>query len=157
MKRIRTYLVICTAFISLTGAAKVTAQNTVNSKPNMSPLTLNGQKIIAEIAASPADRQQGLMFRQTMPAMHGMLFVFEQTAQHCFWMKNTPLPLTIGFFDDKGVLINTVDMAPFDESAHCPTKPARYALEMNQGWFAKYRIQSGSKLTGQPKPTSMTQ
>jgi uncharacterized membrane protein (UPF0127 family) len=115
---------------------------------------LGGQKIVAEIAARPADRQQGLMFRQSMPTDYGMLFVFEQTALHCFWMKNTPLPLTIGFFDDKGTLINTVDMAPFDESSHCPTKPARYALEMNQGWFAKHRIKAGSKLAGQPKPNA---
>lgn len=143
------------ALLIAAAALLLPIQSSASSLP-LSPLTLGGQKIEAQIAASPADRQQGLMFRQSMPASQGMLFVFEQTALHCFWMKNTPLALTIGFFDERGTLINTVDMAPFDESSHCPSKPARYALEMNQGWFAKHKIKSGSKLAGQPKPTAST-
>jgi uncharacterized protein len=115
------------------------------------PLIVGAQKIQVEIAATPSDRQQGLMFRTTMPANQGMLFVFDETAHHCFWMRNTPLPLTIGFIDELGVLINTLDMAPYDESSHCPRKPAKYALEMNQGWFAKHSIKTGAKVTGLPK------
>jgi uncharacterized protein len=115
------------------------------------PLTVGAHAVQAEIAANPSDRQQGLMFRTTMPANHGMLFAFDESAAHCFWMKNTPLPLTIGFIDAAGTLINTVDMAPFNEASHCPTKPALYALEMNQGWFAKHHIKPGTKITGLPK------
>jgi uncharacterized protein len=115
------------------------------------PLMLGALKVQAEIAATPSDRQQGLMFRNAMPLNHGMLFVFDESASHCFWMKNTPLPLTIGFIDAAGSLINTVDMAPFTEASHCPTKPARYALEMNQGWFSKHHIKPGTKVTGLPK------
>lgn len=127
------------------------AQSVTASLP-IQNLTIGHQKINAELAATPSDRQQGLMFRTSMAANHGMLFVFEESASHCFWMRNTPLPLTIGFIDAAGILINTLDMAPFNESAHCPTKPAKYALEMNQGWFAKHRIQTGAKVAGLPKP-----
>lgn len=115
------------------------------------PLTIGNQTIQAEIASTPADRQQGLMFRQSMPSNQGMLFVFDTVSSHCFWMKNTPLPLTIGFIDDAGKLINTVDMNPFDESSHCPSKPAKYALEMNQGWFKKNNIKPGMELKGLKK------
>jgi uncharacterized membrane protein (UPF0127 family) len=80
-----------------------------------------------------------------------MLFVFDDVASHCFWMKNTPLPLTIGFIDEAGKLINTVDMAPFDESSHCPIKPAKYALEMNKGWFVKHHVKNGAVVKGLPK------
>jgi uncharacterized protein len=118
----------------------------------LTPLHIGGANVAAEIVSTPADRQQGLMFRQSMPADQGMLFVFEHTAMHCFWMRNTPLPLTIGFFDDKGILLNILDMKPFDESSHCPAKPAKYALEMNLGWFAKNKLKAGIKMTGQPKP-----
>jgi uncharacterized membrane protein (UPF0127 family) len=122
------------------------------AKPPIKPLTIGNQTIQAEIVATPADRQQGLMFRESMPANHGMLFVFDDVASHCFWMKNTPLPLTIGFIDAAGKLINTLDMAPFDESSHCPTKPAKYALEMNKGWFAKHNVKIGAVVKGLPKP-----
>jgi uncharacterized protein len=115
-------------------------------------LVVGTHKVRAEIAATPSDRQQGLMFRASMPAQHGMLFVFDETAGHCFWMRNTPLPLTIGFIDEAGVLINTADMAPFNDASHCPTKPAKYALEMNQGWFVKHHVKAGAKVTGLPKP-----
>lgn len=126
--------------------------NAAFAKLPVKPLTIGSQTVQAEIAATPADRQQGLMFRESMPVNHGMLFVFDDVAVHCFWMKNTPLPLTIGFIDEAGKLINTVDMAPFNESSHCPTKPAKYALEMNKGWFAKYQIKDGTLIKGLPKP-----
>ena len=118
-------------------------------------ITVGKHMVQAELAISPADRAQGLMFRESMPANHGMLFMFEETAGHCFWMRNTPLPLAIGFFDESGVLINTLEMKPFDESPQCPTKPARYALEMNTGWFAKNAVKAGAKLGGAPKPVGL--
>ena len=118
-------------------------------------ITVGKHMVQAELAISPADRAQGLMFRESMPANQGMLFMFEETAGHCFWMRNTPLPLAIGFFDEAGVLINTLEMKPFDESPQCPTKPARYALEMNTGWFAKNTVKAGAKLGGAPKPVGL--
>lgn len=103
-----------------------------------------------EIAATPETRNHGLMFRASLPADHGMLFVFEQETTQCFWMKNTPLPLTIAFIDAQGRIVNMRDMQPFSEATHCPARPMRYALEMRQGWFQQYGIQAGQTVQGLP-------
>ncbi|WP_278647906.1 DUF192 domain-containing protein [Pandoraea pnomenusa] len=107
--------------------------------------------IKAEVAANEADREQGLMYRKTMPDNAGMLFVFEQRAGHCFWMKNTDLPLSIAFLADDGTIVNIEDMAPQTEDNHCPRAAVRYALEMNQGWFRKRGIGPGMKISGLPR------
>jgi len=111
-------------------------------------LTLSaGMHLIqAQLAATPEQRSTGLMFRTEMPANEGMLFVFEQASQQCFWMKNTLIPLTAAFVADDGTLVNLVDMKPQSLDSHCSTAPVRYVLEMNQGWFAKRGIKAGYKL-----------
>ncbi|MDM0112432.1 DUF192 domain-containing protein [Variovorax sp. J22R133] len=107
-------------------------------------------KIDAQVAASPIERQVGLMFRKEMPQQEGMLFVFEQAAPQCFWMKNTILPLTAAFVADDGRIVNLVDMKPQTTDSHCSEEPVRYVLEMNQGWFVKKNIKKGFKLAGTP-------
>lgn len=107
-------------------------------------------QITAEIAQTPDQRAKGLMDRQSLPPSHGMLFVFEQTEQQCFWMRNTPLPLTIAFIADDGKIVNFADMTPFSEQAHCSARPVRYALEMEQGWFKKRGVLVGDPVTGGP-------
>ncbi|MCE4553570.1 DUF192 domain-containing protein [Roseateles cellulosilyticus] len=114
------------------------------------PLTAGMHVIQAEVAISPQERATGLMHRKSMPANNGMLFVFEEANPQCFWMKNTLLPLSIAFIAEDGTVVNIADMKPMDETSHCSAKPVRYALEMNQGWFAKRGIKAGSKLGGQP-------
>lgn len=104
--------------------------------------------INAQLAATPEQRTIGLMFRQEMPANEGMLFVFEQPAGQCFWMKNTLLPLTAAFVADDGTIVNLADMKPQTLDSHCSTQPVRYVLEMNKGWFAKRGLKSGSRLGG---------
>lgn len=106
--------------------------------------------IDAQVAATPEQRQIGLMFRKEMPQQEGMIFVFEQATQQCFWMKNTLLPLTAAFVADDGTIVNLADMKPQTTDAHCSAKPVRYVLEMNRGWFAKRGIKAGSKLSGPP-------
>ena len=106
--------------------------------------------IQAELAQTPEQRSVGLMHRRSMDAPHGMLFAFEQPATQCFWMKNTLLPLSIAFLADDGTVVNVADMQPQTTESHCSTQPVRYALEMNQGWFAKRGVRNGSKLTGAP-------
>lgn len=103
-----------------------------------------------QLAQSPQERQIGLMFRKDMPAHEGMLFVFEQPATQCFWMRNTLLPLTAAFVADDGTIVNLADMKPQTDDSHCSLKPVRFVLEMNQGWFAKRNIQAGYKLGGAP-------
>ena len=103
-----------------------------------------------QVAQTPQERQLGLMFRKDMPQHEGMLFVFEQPATQCFWMRNTLLPLTAAFVTDDGTIVNLADMKPQTDDSHCSAKPVRYVLEMNQGWFAKRSIQAGFKLGGTP-------
>ena len=106
--------------------------------------------IDAQVALTPEQRATGLMFRKEMGVSEGMLFVFEQAAPQCFWMKNTLLPLTAAFVDDTGRIVNLADMKPLSTDAHCSDKPVRYVLEMHQGWFARRGIQAGFKLGGKP-------
>lgn len=125
------------------------AQNTAQSLPTV---TLNAgiHVISAELANTGKQREIGLMFRESMPANHGMLFVFDQPGQQCFWMKNTLLPLDVAFVADNGTIVNTDRMKPHTLDSHCSIKPVRFVLEMNEGWFAKRGIAAGSKLTGKP-------
>ncbi|GAP33689.1 DUF192 domain-containing protein [Piscinibacter sakaiensis] len=106
--------------------------------------------IRAMVAQAPLERQIGLMYRREMAPNDGMLFIFEDRSQQCFWMKNTLLPLSAAFVADDGTVVNIADMQPLSEASHCSAKPVRYVLEMHQGWFAKRGIQAGSKLGGSP-------
>jgi hypothetical protein len=106
--------------------------------------------IQAEVARTPDQRATGLMFREKMGANDGMLFAFEEPATQCFWMKNTLLPLSAAFVADDGTIVNIEDMKPQALDSHCSTRPVRYVLEMNKGWFAKRGIKAGAKLQGTP-------
>ena len=106
--------------------------------------------IQAELAQTPDQRATGLMFRKTMGNNDGMLFAFEEPGMQCFWMKNTLLPLSIAFIADDGSIVNLDDMKQQTLDSHCSTKPVRFVLEMNRGWFAKRGIKAGSKLQGAP-------
>ena len=108
-------------------------------------------RIRAEVADTMGTRMQGLMHRKSMPQGAGMVFVFEETAAHCMWMKNTLIPLSVAFIDEAGAIINIADMQPHSEQSHCAARPARYALEMNKGWFAQRGIKPGLKLRGLEK------
>ena len=105
-------------------------------------------RIEAEVAANDQHRQVGLMNRKTMPAQRGMLFVFPQERTHCMWMRNTLIPLSVAFIDADGYIINIENMQPQTEDNHCAKVPARYALEMNEGWFAQRGIKPGFRLQG---------
>lgn len=103
-----------------------------------------------QVAQTPEQRQIGLMWRKDMPQHEGMLFVFEQAATQCFWMRNTWIPLTAAFVADDGTIVNLADMKPQSDASHCSEKPVRYVLEMNVGWFAKRQIKAGYALSGGP-------
>ena len=105
-------------------------------------------RIEAEVAATQSSRMSGLMHRKTMPVQRGMLFVFPEVTTHCMWMRNTDLPLSVAFLDDKGRIVNIEDMKPHTEDNHCAAKPARYALEMNLGWFKSRGIGPGFAISG---------
>ena len=133
-------------------ANAATAQGQDSPQTDLPRISLQAgmHRIDTQVAATPAQRSIGLMFREEMPQHEGMLFAFEQASVQCFWMKNTLLPLTAAFVADDGTIVNLVDMAPQTTDSHCSTKPVRYVLEMNQGWFAKKGIKAGAKLSGKP-------
>jgi uncharacterized membrane protein (UPF0127 family) len=111
-------------------------------------LAINGHKLTAEVAHTDPTRTQGLMHRRILPENRGMLFVFPGIAVHAMWMMNTHIPLSVAFIDERGVIINIEDMKPHTQDTHAAAKPAKYALEMNLGWFAKRGIKPGVKLDG---------
>lgn len=101
-----------------------------------------------QVASTGKQREVGLMWRKEMPIQEGMLFVFEQAAGQCFWMRNTLIPLTAAFIADDGTIVNMADMQPQSDTSHCSGQPVRFVLEMNQGWFAKRGIRAGQKIGG---------
>lgn len=108
-------------------------------------------RIEAQVASTPGQRQVGLMWRKQMPQHEGMLFIFEQPSVQCFWMMNTLIPLTAAFVADDGTIVNLADMKPQTTDSHCSSRPVRYVLEMNQGWFAKRAVGPGARLSGLPQ------
>ena len=138
MKRLLLILFICAC--SVCSAADP-------ALPEM-PMQINGQKFTVEVAANDAARTVGLMHRRIMPENRGMLFVFPYATVQNFWMMNTYIPLSIAFIDEHGVIVNIADMKPLTTDPHPSAKPAQYALEMNQGWFAKRGIKAGAKVEG---------
>lgn len=113
-------------------------------------LSVGMHNIKAQVAATPGQRQTGLMFRREMPTHEGMLFIFDQPEPQCFWMRNTPLPLSIAFLADDGTVVQIADMQPHSDDSHCSTRPVRFALEMNQGWFARRGVKPGTRIAGAP-------
>ncbi len=142
------------AMLSLT-PSPVTAQaarEAVAPNPKLPTVDIGaGMHVIrAEVADEPSTRMRGLMMRERLGNNEGMLFVFPDKTRHCFWMRNTLLPLSIAFLDDDGTIVNIEDMQPQTEVSHCPIRPVTLALEMEQGWFAKRGIKPGTRLV-QPR------
>jgi uncharacterized membrane protein (UPF0127 family) len=142
--------VTCTlALISSTAfSVCVFAQGVPQTQLPRATLNAGMHLMQVQLAQNFEQRQMGLMWRKEMPQNEGMLFIFEQASVQCFWMRNTLIPLTAAFVADDGTVVNLVDMKPMSDESHCSTKPVRFVLEMNQGWFAKRNIQAGYKLTG---------
>ncbi len=111
-------------------------------------LSIAGHTLEVEIADDDAERSKGLMHRDTMPDARGMLFVYEDDKPRRFWMKDTRLPLSIAFLDHKGKIVRLADMQPFTTEGTSSLYPARFALEVNQGWFAKHQITVGTVVEG---------
>jgi uncharacterized membrane protein (UPF0127 family) len=117
-------------------------------------LVIEGHKITVEVASTAPDRATGLMHRRMLPENRGMLFIFDDIAHHGMWMMNTFVPLSVAFLDREGTIINIEDMQPQTKNSHRAAKPAKYALEMNLGWFAKRGIKPGAKVEGLEKPAA---
>lgn len=113
-------------------------------------IAVDGQTVLVELAVNTKDRAQGLMHRPSLPADEGMLFVYPDEKPRSFWMKDTKIPLSIAFADSKGRIVKIADMHPLVTASTKSLYPAKYALEMNQGWFAAHDVVEGELLTDLP-------
>ena len=107
-------------------------------------ISINGHALTVELATTPKARVCGLSKRIKLPENHGMLFIYPTIGQRTFWMKDTQIPLSIAFLDDSGRILSMQDMTPMQtvERYHS-LQPVRYALEINQSWFADHGIGVG--------------
>lgn len=111
-------------------------------------LTIGEHSIQVYVARSDEERALGLMFRRDMPEDEGMLFMCDECAVQKFWMKDTPLPLSIAFLEEDGTILKIADLEPHDLEAESSEHPVRFVLEVNQGWFDERGIAPGQRLVG---------
>lgn len=114
-------------------------------------IKVGDKKLLVEIADTDQKQGYGLMYRTNLAEGTGMLFVFSNEETRMFWMKNTFVPLSIGYFNAQKILIDLKDMKPVKSEMEAPetypsSGPAQYALEVPQGWFKKNKIKTGMKL-----------
>ncbi len=121
------------------GTSQLTTVTIINSLGERVPVRV-------EIADTPAETQRGLMGRTSLAEDAGMLFVFEQEEQLSFWMKNTLIPLSVAFINGERLIVDIQDMQPLDETPHLSAEPARYALEVNQGFFEERGVMVGDRV-----------
>lgn len=148
------FLKIAIAFAMLSFPLATHAKEPQKGLPTMT-ISVGGQTVRVDVAMTDATREKGLMFREKMGKNEGMLFVFSYLGYHAMWMRNTPLPLSVAFMDDAGKILSIHDMEPFSDAFHQSAGPARFALEMNKGWFAAHRLKPGDSIKGlekAPKP-----
>ena len=114
-------------------------------------LKVSGHTLSAEIAYKKESRIRGLTYRNFMKKNSGMLFVFPEASIHSMWMVNTYIPLSVAFLDKNGMILNIIDMSPHTRTRNSAASKAKYALEMNLGWFSSRSIKAGEKITGLEK------
>ncbi|MBL8515777.1 MAG: DUF192 domain-containing protein [Betaproteobacteria bacterium] len=139
------------AALAFSGLALATGQVAAQGPLPTLTLTVEGHAVKAEVAATVESRTKGLMHREKLGKNDGMLFVFDELGYHAMWMKNTLIPLAVAFIDEQGKILNIAEMQPHSESTHAATGPARYALEMNAGWFKERNVGPGTKIKGLDK------
>lgn len=140
--------IIRSFFVGLFLFSAFSCHKVVHSDLPQNLLKVDGKEITVEIANQTITRETGLMFRRDMPWDHGMLFVFPDVAPRYFWMKNTYIPLSIAFLDEKGAVLNVLEMPPLTESSFPSQGAAKYAIEMNKGWFDQNGVKAGDKVLG---------
>ncbi len=128
-------------------------KNKNQDKGKLNLLALNivkadGEKVTLEVELAQTDQQKerGLMERTELGENRGMFFVFEEEQTLSFWMKNTLIPLSIAYIDESGTIVDIQDMQPLDETPHPSAEPAKYALEVNQGFFDENGISVGDRV-----------
>jgi len=136
-------VILLVSAVFLGGAS---CRKTLKSDLPVMTLHMGGREVQVEIANKPATRFSGLMYRRELGEDNGMLFVFPDSARRAFWMKNTLIPLSVAFIDEKGVIENILEMPPQTEENFLSKGPAKFVLEMNSEWYAKRGVKPGDSL-----------
>lgn len=111
------------------------------------PILIDGTPLQLQLALTPREHSKGLMHRDSMPKDHGMLFLFKQPEPRAFWMRNTRIPLDIGYFDASGRLLEIHALDPYDEtSVPSLSQEVLIAVETNRGWYARNNITPGAQI-----------
>ena len=119
---------------------------------SVASILVGHQRVTVEVAATPSARRRGLMHRESLPDDRGMLFIFPEEKLLTFWMKDTRIPLSIAFAREDGTIVRIADLEPRSERPVSSRSPARYALEMNRGWFARHGVLEGDAIRHIPRP-----
>ena len=113
-------------------------------------LAIGEHGLSAHVARTEEERAMGLMFVRDLGEDEGMLFLCDEVAVQRFWMKDTPLPLSIAFLEEDGTIVRIRDLEPHSLEGEHSGKPVRYVLEANQGWFEERGIRKGMRVEGPP-------
>src|SRR3989337_4236641 len=107
------------------------------------PINVAGIELEIELAITPEELSTGLMYRDRLDDNQGMLFVFSKERILSFWMKDTRVPLSIAFIKANGRIVQIESMKPYSLDSHVAKEKAKYALEMNEGWFRVHNVREG--------------
>jgi uncharacterized membrane protein (UPF0127 family) len=113
-------------------------------------IIVGNAQLEVEVAATPAARSRGLMNRKSLPEERGMLFIFPDEQPLSFWMRNTTIPLSIAFASASGRIVRIADLEPLSEALVPSGAPARFALEVNRGWFERHGVSEGDAILSIP-------
>ena len=141
MKQLFALVILTSASLLLSGCDDKVGP--VPGQIQTSLVQLGNMPFVLEIADSYASRERGLMFRKSMPADHGMLFVFDHPEVLGFWMKNTHIALDIIYLDADGRVLTIKQMKPLDEKSVSSERPAKYAIEINAGMAQTAGVRQG--------------
>ncbi len=114
-------------------------------EPGRAWVIFGADTVAAEVAGTPDQRSEGLMYRQEVPDGTGMLFIFEDNQVRSFWMQNTYVALDIAFLDASFAVVDIQQMEPLTTDPHESAAPAMFALEVRRGWFAERGIAVGAR------------
>jgi len=121
-------------------------------------LHIKSNVLNTEVADTPLTSERGLMFRDSMPDDHGMLFIFDHPKTAAFWSRNTKIPLSIAYIDPAGKIVEIKSLRPFDETPVPSTSDQiAFALEVNEGWFSRHGVVTGTRIQGLPAAGSTHQ
>ena len=117
-----------------------------SSDKECSSISIEKVNICVELAISQREKSKGLMYRKDLSNSDGMLFIWKNEGKRCMWMKNTYIPLDLGFFGEDMTLIEVKELSPRSLDSVCSSEPAKYAIELSKGWFSSHNIKNNSKL-----------